>query len=349
MVAATAAYWILFRLLAIFPFLESLRVSCAIIMAIAVNGMHYTGMAAATWYYEPGRGEKFNHVVSSRTAQTAALDAAIIFICAILIASLADIRVWYYNLGRVLREVDRRLVETKQYRGADADAALVEFMGHYERLRNINGSAQNIHSYRQASIRSNDKSGSYNSKSFDGSQHNGTNGNSFRSETNASSSLSFRKGNTPKDRSRTNSRVVPVAGPDHINEASGDDTSVLANLEIEDEKASDEPVNVIESKDYDEVENAPLLSVIASRNTSAPIIPSISEGPSPREATSQFQQVPVQRDSGVEVAGANADVMKITNIGSKDTIKSQEESHRQSLNPPNRLPKISSTAGIDAS
>lgn len=50
-VAATAAFWILFRLLSIFPERESLRQASAVIMAIAVTGMHYTGMVAVQYDY----------------------------------------------------------------------------------------------------------------------------------------------------------------------------------------------------------------------------------------------------------------------------------------------------------
>lgn len=53
MIAATAAYWILFRLLSIYPHKEYLRLLSAIVMGIAVCGMHYTGMAAATFHPDP--------------------------------------------------------------------------------------------------------------------------------------------------------------------------------------------------------------------------------------------------------------------------------------------------------
>jgi NO-binding membrane sensor protein with MHYT domain len=46
-IVATVAYWILFRLLSIFPNKEFLRIVSAAVMGIAVCGMHYTGMAAA--------------------------------------------------------------------------------------------------------------------------------------------------------------------------------------------------------------------------------------------------------------------------------------------------------------
>ena len=50
-VAATAAFWILFRLLSFFPRLEVLRLVCSVVASLAANGMHYTGQAAATFNF----------------------------------------------------------------------------------------------------------------------------------------------------------------------------------------------------------------------------------------------------------------------------------------------------------
>mmetsp|Transcript_4077 Transcript_4077/g.4481 ORF Transcript_4077/g.4481 Transcript_4077/m.4481 type:complete len:352 (+) Transcript_4077:30-1085(+) len=46
-VAGTAAFWIFFRLLSIYPDSELLRLASALVMGIAVCGMHYIGMLAA--------------------------------------------------------------------------------------------------------------------------------------------------------------------------------------------------------------------------------------------------------------------------------------------------------------
>ncbi len=43
LVASTAAFWILFRLLSLYPQKEVLRLGSAAIMTIAVCGMHYVG------------------------------------------------------------------------------------------------------------------------------------------------------------------------------------------------------------------------------------------------------------------------------------------------------------------
>ncbi len=43
LVASTAAFWILFRLLSLYPHMEILRIASSLVMALAVCGMHYTG------------------------------------------------------------------------------------------------------------------------------------------------------------------------------------------------------------------------------------------------------------------------------------------------------------------
>eukprot|EP01039_Chlorochromonas_danica_P006247 gene6247-6888_t len=53
-VACMAAFWILFRLLSIFPSYESLRLASAFIMSIAVCGVHYIGMMASVFVTSSG-------------------------------------------------------------------------------------------------------------------------------------------------------------------------------------------------------------------------------------------------------------------------------------------------------
>ena len=48
-----AAYWTQFRLLLIYPDKENLRIASAFTIAIAVCGMHYTGMTAADFVFDP--------------------------------------------------------------------------------------------------------------------------------------------------------------------------------------------------------------------------------------------------------------------------------------------------------
>ncbi len=56
-VAAVIAFWVLFRLLSLFPNKEILRVVCSLFMAIAVCGMHYMAMHASRIQYSWHAGE----------------------------------------------------------------------------------------------------------------------------------------------------------------------------------------------------------------------------------------------------------------------------------------------------
>lgn len=74
-VAASAAFWIIFRFLAWKPNLEMFRIAAAVIMSIAVNGMHYSGMMAATYYVDPKAKE------AQITPETALGLAAFLTVC----------------------------------------------------------------------------------------------------------------------------------------------------------------------------------------------------------------------------------------------------------------------------
>jgi NO-binding membrane sensor protein with MHYT domain len=51
LVASTAAFWILFRLLSLYPQMEILRIVSSLVMALAVCGMHYTGMYVSKAFF----------------------------------------------------------------------------------------------------------------------------------------------------------------------------------------------------------------------------------------------------------------------------------------------------------
>lgn len=53
-VTATAAFFIIFRGLVWRPNSQAFRVASAMVMGAAVCGMHYTGMAAASYKYDAG-------------------------------------------------------------------------------------------------------------------------------------------------------------------------------------------------------------------------------------------------------------------------------------------------------
>eukprot|EP01033_Poteriospumella_lacustris_P009420 gene9420-6749_t len=69
LVASCLAFWILFRLLSIFPDQEGLRLGSALLMAVAVCGMHYTGMEATIYKISDG-GERHTDSLSSAKVHT---------------------------------------------------------------------------------------------------------------------------------------------------------------------------------------------------------------------------------------------------------------------------------------
>jgi len=97
-VAATAAFWILFRLLSIFPGLEYLRLLSSMTMAAAVCGMHYTGMEAAKFkvndsapnYHDPYADNPY--YVSNSDVEIPVLLCAMFVLWSMVIIILSDLR-----------------------------------------------------------------------------------------------------------------------------------------------------------------------------------------------------------------------------------------------------------------
>ena len=107
-VAATAAYWILFRLLALYPQVELLRLASSLVAAVAVNGMHYTGMAAATYVYKPGEAVKTTAgMMESNIAVVGAIIASMMFLWIVVLLVLADVRSWFYRSANTVRMADK--------------------------------------------------------------------------------------------------------------------------------------------------------------------------------------------------------------------------------------------------
>ena len=147
-VAASAAYWILFRLLAIYPYMESLRIASAIIAMIAVNGMHYTGMAAATFYYVEGKSSTVYHrlyagetVVSETQVFYGSIVASLLLLWAISMAIFADLRSWFYSSSLTVRRTDE-LFAAVRYREINSDCGgsmptLEKVCEDYTMIRNL--------------------------------------------------------------------------------------------------------------------------------------------------------------------------------------------------------------------
>jgi hypothetical protein len=102
--AATAAFWILFRFLSVYSNKEYLRIACALIMGVAVCGMHYTGMMAAR--YESDESVQVNDA-ATMSGDQAFISGILVAACvtaAVAIASLSELR---YSVWRLSYELNR--------------------------------------------------------------------------------------------------------------------------------------------------------------------------------------------------------------------------------------------------
>jgi NO-binding membrane sensor protein with MHYT domain len=102
--AAIAAFWILFRLLSIFPGKESLRILCAITMGIASCGVHYTGMEAAMIMYDAQDAAEHPHRYDNRSVYWEKDQSAIPTILGALSVSIV--------LAMIVMEDMRRHIQT---------------------------------------------------------------------------------------------------------------------------------------------------------------------------------------------------------------------------------------------
>ena len=66
--SASAAFWILFRLLTFWQTMEWVRVFSALIMGVAVCGTHYAGMFAAKYNYDPTLNVDTTGLLNAETA-----------------------------------------------------------------------------------------------------------------------------------------------------------------------------------------------------------------------------------------------------------------------------------------
>lgn len=114
-VASTAAFWILFRLLPLFPSWESLRLASSFIMALAVCGMHYTGMVAASFHANASHpsGIYFGHrSIDSSTAGLVAVVFSMILNWSFSMVIQSELRYLSFTRSRELEQVQKKLVSS---------------------------------------------------------------------------------------------------------------------------------------------------------------------------------------------------------------------------------------------
>ena len=106
-ITSATAFWILFRLLALYPHNEIFRLGGAVLMAFAVMGMHYTGAAAASFEYNPALQLEVLTVSStSELAVLVTLTVGIMYPFLIVFLMFADIRTWLNIRTKTIDKID---------------------------------------------------------------------------------------------------------------------------------------------------------------------------------------------------------------------------------------------------
>lgn len=139
--ASTAAFWILFRLLSIFPSKELLRVASSVMMAIAVCGMHYTGMLAASFEFDdtvdPCSSSSSARCISSHQVYAAGFGVALLLSFFFVLILFCDLRFAVHRLSAELARADDLVLTLNMVMGRNSRGhAQVQ---HYLRRRRLQG------------------------------------------------------------------------------------------------------------------------------------------------------------------------------------------------------------------
>lgn len=117
--AASAGFWIIFRFLAWKPNSDLIRAVAAVVIAVAVNGMHYTGMFAAK--YKVAVNAKQSAQIKPVTALTLAIVMLILICIPSLLLIVADVRNDLDNAPKGIKgtsEVTVTVVPSNKKKGA---------------------------------------------------------------------------------------------------------------------------------------------------------------------------------------------------------------------------------------
>jgi len=129
-VVSIVAFWILFRFLAMYPHREVFRLISAIIMGLAVNSMHYTGMNAAKYYYTPGQT-----VSSANISSSMAMDVSLVLGVGVswilMVVAMRDARAWFYHASVMLSKTDEIMAKA----AVNPKEAVEKFATKYHEMR----------------------------------------------------------------------------------------------------------------------------------------------------------------------------------------------------------------------
>jgi NO-binding membrane sensor protein with MHYT domain len=118
-----AAIWTFFRLLSLFPSLDTLRTLVAALGVVAVSGMHYVGMTAVTFHYNPDEVKlevpTSSSSISPGDLYSGAVTSCMLVVSIMLMFVLHDLRSWLLRTSTQLRQADKVItVLTRKLRAA---------------------------------------------------------------------------------------------------------------------------------------------------------------------------------------------------------------------------------------
>jgi hypothetical protein len=106
----TCGFWVFFRILSLFPSLDILRIFCACSGMLGISGLHYIGLQASTFEFDPDAPRPNLQTTVDRTQMlTTVIVVSLIIAFATLVYVLSDLRNWLLRTSIRLHRADKSL------------------------------------------------------------------------------------------------------------------------------------------------------------------------------------------------------------------------------------------------
>jgi hypothetical protein len=137
-VGSFIAFWLLFRLLSLYPDKEILRLISAVFLVGAVSGIHYTGLSAAEFIFDDHHNSLFDTDLktSGKMMYYITIASSICASVCITMLALADLRTWMINLSIRVIKADKIINEVKPAPGSSLDRAILKYKKKYHEGHN---------------------------------------------------------------------------------------------------------------------------------------------------------------------------------------------------------------------
>lgn len=130
----TGGFWAFFRLLSLFPGYDFARILNVLIGVVAVCGMHFIGMQAVTFHYDPTRVHRHAPTDSLTIAPgrlySGAIGASVLCFVTMMMFVIYDLRAWLMRTSAQLRQADKAIISlvarSSRHARRDGNAELPE-------------------------------------------------------------------------------------------------------------------------------------------------------------------------------------------------------------------------------